>query len=518
MISPAEIALTLKERYLFNLTKNYVIWFSDDPEKELGLENARHLFAFRRNNPNFALSLIYSADSLSPDSIFKLENLCAQLNITPVKFEDLEARLQEPTDRALFAIARNEINHAKYSSQEGGNMAAAADAVRQMRYVIETYGNYHDFDVTILLSRLNADCIELKGPCLLTTEVVDYGSAYQVSANSDFLAFSLEANLQRLSPAAWQGLKACQQQIISNYDGAFVCEKILQGKAVSDFIAVYPELPVILEDFYTQYPGERTVFDFRKYLRNLPISALDQDRSESLASFFLRLSVISMSGPGNGLMYFKAHFPARETKAPIFIPKKDLKKWQPFINILMGSGLGFYNVIYDAVKTGNSAYAALENRNKKSDLKSHQSWTQTGRAAKLERERVLLENASKIFGFWRRHTQGKQEVVKRHLAIHIKKLCTDKEQPILDAIKAQKYGLAFRRACFGLKLPIVKLILASGIPFDINELTGKDKTALDLIYEVKGDARIKAPIITMVEKAGGKRAEEVLGMKCLSKG
>lgn len=64
----------------------------------------------------------------------------------------------------------------------------------------------------------------------------------------------------------------------------------------------------------------------------------------------------------------------------------------------------------------------------------------------------------------------------------------------------------------------MKLILASGIPFDINELTGKDKTALDLIYEVKGDARIKAPIIAMVEKAGAKGAEEVLGMKYLSKG
>ncbi|MGV3740018.1 MAG: glycosyltransferase family 88 protein [Gammaproteobacteria bacterium] len=516
MINSSEIARSLTTRYIFNISKNYLIWFSIDPEQGLGLENERYLFEYRKNNPGFQLSLVYSADCLSTKSILKLEDLCSQLQIRLVKFEDIEKHLREPNDKTLFAIAKAEIDHAKYFSEEGGNMAGAADVARQMRYLIETYGNYQDFDVKTQLSKLNTDYLELKGPVLLTTGVVEVSdSAYQVYSNSDFLAFSLDKNLRDLSPEALRGLKACQQEIIAHYTGPFVFESLLQGKSVNDFTEKYPELPAVLADFYAKYPGNRTVFNLRKYLKSLPASVLDAERSETLVSYFLRLSVISMSGPGNTLLYFKSFFPAGQTQAPIFILKKDLKKWQPFINMVVASGIGFYDPIYEAIKTDNSFFSAVEKvvREQKACIASpgqlsHQSWTQAGRAAKLEREHNLYKNAENILGFWRRHSVGKEHVIERHLAIRIKKICA--VETILDAISDKKYSLALRKACCGLQLSVVKLLLESGIRLEINELTSKNQTALDLARSAKGDRLIKAKIVELIVDAGGKTAQALL--------
>ena len=468
MINPAEISRAITQRYLFDISRHYKIWFSVDPDTCLGLENELNLIQFRHDNPNFSLSLIYSADCLSPTSISKLEQFCADHKIRLVKFEDLEARLQEPTDKALFAIAAAEIAHAKHFSDQGGNMAGAADVTRLLRYVIETYGNYGEFDNKSQLSRLSTEFVELKGPFLFMTEVIELSTHYQVASNSDFLAFSLDKSRLRLSAEAWQGLRNCQLEIIDHYQGNFVFEKFSHGQTPTDFSEKYPELPDVLANFYMTYPGQRTIFDFRKYLNTLPDSLLDAQRPESFARFFMRLSVIAMSGPTNTLLFFKHLFPTGQTHIPIFISKKDLKKWQPFISAFMASGIGFYDPIYAAINSNNSTRASLQAAlSSEPTILCHQAWTQTRRNAKIAREQTLYKNAEMILGFWQRHSVGKENVIHKHLYTQIKRVCT--AETILNTVAEKSYSLALRKACSGLQLPTVKLLLQSNdISIEIN--------------------------------------------------
>ena len=509
MINPAEINRSITNRYLFDISRHYKIWFSVDPDTCLGLENELNLIRFRHNNPEFPLSLIYSVDCLSPSAIGTLEQFCLDHQIALIQFEDLEACLQEPSDKELFAIAQAEIAHAKHFSDQGGNMASAADTTRLMRYVIETYGNYSEFDGEIHLSQLNTKYVELKGPVLFPTEIIDLGTHYQVMSNSDFLAFSLDKSMRRLSAEAWQGLKHCQLEIIEHYKGNFVFEKFSHGQVPDDFSEKYPELREVLAAFYTTNPSPRTVFDFRKYLSTLLASTLDAQRSERFASYFMRLSVVAMSGPTNTLLFFKHLFPAGQAHIPIFISKKDLKRWQPFISAFMASGIGFYNPIYTAIKSNNSVQASLQAAlTAEPTLLCHQAWTKTGRCAKLAREQTLYNHAEMVLGFWQRHSVGKENVIHKHLFTHIKRIGT--AETILTAVAERSYSLALRKACFGLQLPVVKLLLqTSGISLEINELTSKNQTALDLARSAKGNQEDKAQIVALIRTAGGKTAQEL---------
>ena len=191
-----------EKSYIFDISKYFKIWFSPNRDVFLGIENQLRFVRMRHDNPNAQLHLIYSTTCLSTEATNALVHFCSQYSITPIVFEDIECQLMNNMDKALYALAKEEILHTLNNT--GGNMAAASDIVRMIIHVIQEYGIYSDFDVETRLAEFNSQYITLRGPLLFNAELIPISSTQMTLApNSDFLAFSLNSsNLGILSEDA----------------------------------------------------------------------------------------------------------------------------------------------------------------------------------------------------------------------------------------------------------------------------------------------------------------------------
>ena len=502
--------------YLFDLTKYYKIWFSTMPNQFLGMEEQLRFIRMREDNPESVLHFIFSKACLSEIAIQKLNEFCAQYKIKPIAFEDLEPALLHDQDKALYTLAQQEIVNCIAGKE--GNMGAASDCVRLLVPVIERYGNYGDFDVRIRLSTLGATYVTLRGPLLFPAETLVLNQqAAILSPNSDFFACSFDQNNhEQLSRDALGAIRRLQAVVLQKYRTAFAAEKLF-GLNKLTAMKNYPELPELFAEFHRRYPHNPTVYDFRTYLKSLPDLPAPSADGISVKTFLIRVSVINMSGPGNYPFLFAHLFPKGVKEPSLLLPYRD-PKWLPFMGLYERCSTGFYDPIYDAIDSKNSAVkavnmeskGAMESKGGSKNLAEF-SWTQDGMNVKQKREQIMLHSALQIQGFWRR----KLETPCYKLYKEVKQI--NSLDAILEPIKRNQMALALRRACSGIKLDVVKLLVDyyQKHPFNVNEISATNpNTALDWIMKAKPADAIKKgeqqEIIQLLISVGAKRAEEFL--------
>ena len=147
-------------------------------------------------------------------------------------------------------------------------------------------------------------------------------------------------------------------------------------------------------------------------------------------------------------------------------------------------------------------------------------------SAKIQREEQLLHTSTVLLRVCRRHMLWKL-CPEDALFFKIKTICSqqsvkspridDNHASLLIALRDKNYALTLRKACIGLKLSIVKLLLEykekQGIDFDLNEASvSTGKTALDMVLESKPSSKTgqgnKAEIIKLLKDAGAQMAKE----------
>jgi len=180
-------------QYSLDTRKHYKIWFSKDPNIFLPQENQLRLIRMKLKNPDATISLVYSSNTLSKEAKAELINFCYLQNITPIDFDVVvRSSTRGANERTMYRLAATEIRRA--IDNTGGNLAAASDIVRLLKFTIENCGIYSDFDVDVDFSALEERCA-VAAPLVCSADVENIGSQIAPTANNEFLAFStLSAN------------------------------------------------------------------------------------------------------------------------------------------------------------------------------------------------------------------------------------------------------------------------------------------------------------------------------------
>lgn len=502
-----------KKRYIFNISKYYKIWFSPNPDIFLGIENQLRFVRMRHNNPKANLFFIYSETCLSPEAIIELNHFCKQYSITPVALEEIESLLVEDMDKALYALAQQEIIHAQ--SHAGGNMAAASDIVRMIIPVIQKYGIYSDFDVETRLEELNSPYMQLRGPLLFNAEYIELNSTQMMLAtNTDFLAFSLDnPKYNILSKDALIAVQNVQSVIINNYKSPLTWEKISLNMAMKKCIA-YPQIPELFEAFDKKHPKNPSIFDFRMYLSNLPDELKKTGKMPSIKEFLTKSSVINISGPGICSAFFKPLIPGNYIHMPHRVPYKN-KEWLPYLTTYEQCSIGFYDPIYDRIMTKNRVSSSLTAQ--KNETLGDNSWTKQGMIDLINRETQILDASVALQRSCRRHILWKEHP-EESLFFQIKTICSKESSTspridknyasLLSALIDKDYALVLRRACSELKLSVVEVLLKykknRGIDFNLNAPSiSTGATALNLALECKLSNQVKKQALVKLLRAEG---------------
>lgn len=495
---------------MFGLSKQYKIWFSPDPNSFLGVEDQLRFVRMRQNNLKTSLHFIYSSACLSSAAQAELQRFCRAYRIIPIAFERLRDELVDPRDKAMYACAEEEIQ--RTLNHTGGNMASASDCTRLLVPLIEKYGIYTDFDLENKLAQLSHQYLSLPCPVLFSSEMMPVSRTEMIlQPNSDFLAFSLRDDLSGLSAGALQAIRALQETILENYQRPFVWEKLSPTVKTTE-MARYPEIQGIMEDFNQRYPDDASIFDFRTHLAALPDLAASAGQPISVKKFFLQLAVVNISGPGTYNALYKHLLPKGVITAPLIIPATD-PKWQPYLALYERSGLTFYERISQLVDNKNSysgIVAQMQQTGKNKQL-CDKSWTTEGMLAKKAREQQIHNTALTIQGFWRHRALWRQHAGEKSLDERISKV--SKDELLLTPLRERKYALVLRRACAGLKLPVVKLVLhyQQLLAININEASmSNPNTALDWAEKARAEnPAIQLAIIALLRAAGAQTAEEL---------
>lgn len=470
---------------MFDISRYYRIWFSANPESFLGMDDQLRFIEFRNHNPEANIAFIYSSHCLSKNSQNNLDKFCNTFNIIPVDFDAIVKDLENVYDLKMYALAKEEI--AKALSKTGGNLAAAADCARLIGKIIEKYGIYSDHDVGIHLSKLQTEFLSLQGPLLFSAEEFPTTNNSVILTNSDFLALSVnQQDPSRLSDTSLKAVRNLQETIIQHYESPFCWEIISPSLKIKQLVK-YPELEALLQDFHSRYESPN-IFDFRIYLSQLPDQPALKQQDESLKIFLTKLSVINISGPGTYPYLFKHLLPKGCTHFPATIPLQDVL-WAPFMQTYRCSDIAFYTQIENLVTHHNTLKQAMINRLSgiTKPLADH-SWLETGKLAKQNHETKMLEAATLVQDAWRRQLFWKKHCVDASLFMDIKKIC--KHELILEPVIKKNYEVALRRACAGLKLSVVKILLEykdkKALEININKPSDTEqKTALDWVTTAK---------------------------------
>lgn len=496
--------------YLYDLTRFYKIWFSQDPDVFLGVENELRFIRTRQNNPQAILHLVYSSKCLTEKAISELKSFCTKYSIIPLAFEDFESKLTDNHDKTVFKQAVAELEHFKKNT--GGNVAAASDNARTLLPIIEECGIYSDFDVDFNFSK-HEPFKETNGAILIPLEVRANTQNKIVSliSNSDFLAYSIKSKTdnKNLSADAIIALRSIQKKLIDNYATPLTSEKLgLKLKFRSTQFAIYqedmyPEIPNIIKSFFNKYTDKPSIFDFRTFIASLPDEPITELRGRTVKNYLLGNSVICISGPNTIMNAFLPILPVGTTKVPVEIASSNTELMN-CLPTFMYCSKSAYSTIKACIYGNNSREGILKTKQKdKSVLINDESWTDEGKAEKLAREAKMKKSAVIIARSWKTFWNSPDMIYR-----HCQSLCN--LNALLNPIKEKNYGLAFRRACAGLELPLVTSLLKfkklKGIDLDINACSNNKKTALDWAKEAKTpDNKIKAvqkELIKILEENG----------------
>ncbi|MFA6302440.1 MAG: glycosyltransferase family 88 protein [Legionella sp.] len=506
--------------YLYDLTRFYKIWFSQNPEVFLGVENELRFIRIRQNNPKAILHLVYSSKCLTEKAISELKSFCAKYSIIALAFEDFESKLTDKHDKTVFLQAIAELEH--FRNNTGGNVAAASDNARTLLPIIEECGIYSDFDVDFNFSK-HEPLKETNGAILIPLEIRLNPQTKIISLipNSDFLAFSIKSQTdnKHLSADAITALRSIQKKLIDNYATPLTPQKLgLKLKFRSTAVTIYqedlyPEIPFIIQAFFKKHTNNPSIFDFRTFIASLPDEPIIEQRGRTVKNYLFGNSVISISGPSTIMNAFLPIFPKGTTTVPVEIDSnnEELKQYLPTLMYCCKSA---YSSIKACIYGNNSAEGIIKmSKVSKSVLVSDESWTDEGKTEKLAREAKIKKSAVIIARSWKTFWNSPDMIYR-----HCQSLCN--QNALLNPIKEKNYGLAFRRACAGLELPFVTSLLKfkklKGIDLDINALSNNKKSALDWANDAKASgstaAAVKTKLIKLLEENGALTGEQTVQM------
>lgn len=269
-------------QYKINSALLYKIWFSNKQNVFLPEKNKERFIEFLNDaNENQKIYFIYSSKYLSESALRELGEFCKNYKITPVDFENIINQGDE-LDREMHRLASEELD--LWIEDKGGNPGVASDLLRWSKYVINQYGIYSDFDVTVRPNLLNDVTIDM--PILLPI--------CRTGPNNDFMAFAYDQESQDIHTDAKLIINKFQEDLkkrLNNLESSLIKEDCL-----------FPKNPI--GDKYTQYAEEfilnkeksPTIQEFRKYL--IELIRQDNPNKEGIESAFFQISVITMAGPG----------------------------------------------------------------------------------------------------------------------------------------------------------------------------------------------------------------------------
>ncbi len=483
-----------KDYYSFWIDKYYKIWFSDNPEVFLGIENELRFIRMRENNKDHHLVFIYSSKCLNSNALDKLIKFCARYNIQPVDFDtEVPGMLTEQLDKDIYNIGQLEINNTLAKSY--GNLAAASDCARLLIPVIKKFGIYSDFDVEHTLSTLKANIVSVRAPVLLNSQISYDDQKASIYANSDFLAFSFDAdNPDELSAEALTAIRNLQQMIKEKYSKPLTLYSFTADPTCKmDFGPT--------EEFFRQASGNPTIFEYRKFMSNF--DSTDR-KMKAVKQYLYDISVLAITGPDIYPVMYKHVIPAKCKFVPYHIARDDA--WGMYISIFNKSSLKFYDPIADRITLANSVAELMQSGKFASvGTLADKSWTLRGSLAKQQRESNMNAAAKTLQSFWRKKPDYHTILLNR-----AKPLCTPN---YLHYLQEKKYALVLRNACNDLNFKLIKLLLhyKTRLNIDVNEpsKTG-NKTALDCANaSTKGTKANKEMILNLLAVAGAKSGLEL---------
>lgn len=490
--------------YIFDFGKQYKIWFSPKKDEFLPMMNQLRLIEMREDNPNTTISLVYSTSCLNPKAVLDLNAFCTKYNIIPVDFDVVATTLQDPQDLELASLAHQEIEY--FKQQKGGNLAAASDCARLIQGLIEKCGIYSDCDVQIKLEKIfpanstKSFMVQLKGPVLLyAVSTSNQGDQSLLVINNDFLAFSLEETRPTLSCDSKLALKGIQSEVIKRYHSCATQASF--GKVLHE------SLQELLNQVVCQ--DVSSVFEMRLHLQDLCDKETDVTKKAMIFEAF-KQTVTSVSGPEVYCYLFsyllpkgeEAKFPWTPTKNPI---------WQDYRQTVLHSSVGYYDEIYEHMRSDNDPYLLahiLKKTSKK--LGGDLSWAH-GEYNKLNRYEKAIHTISKnVFNFWRGNTSTAE--------LFLGTKCIAKQELLSKPFHDKQYGLTLRRAVFGGEMAVVQYLLhglrKNIFSFDVNESSSNKKTALDWATNSPHlTDQLRKRMIRVLKSCGAKTCEELDALK-----
>lgn len=249
--------------------QHYKIWFSENPDEFLPKINQNRLEQFRETNPNDSMTLVYSAQMLSLQTLIKLYCFCFVNKIIPRNFDTLP--VQNLTEGLLKECARDEIKY----RHNGGCLAAASDITRLLGYT-NKFGIYCDFDAVINTQNLPLK-ISINAPYLFNIKSIPRYNGIWFWLNYIDPSPYIEINNDIAYIADPNELDDIQEEIIERYE-------ITQ----SNLKRCWPNRTSKLSLPETN----KQLFAFRKLLKE----SIAHGHSQSKQSYID--SVIHVSGPG----------------------------------------------------------------------------------------------------------------------------------------------------------------------------------------------------------------------------
>jgi hypothetical protein len=224
----------LSQKYLIDTNKIFKVWFSNNPNVFLNIENQLRLSNLRNNNPSAQITLVYSASLLSSESLQKMEAFCAENKIISLDINsaDVTSYLDTQYEQKLHALANDELN--KWILHEGGNPAAASDMVRLIKIIIDRCGIYTDFDVHTNFEQISQkDDTDAKQsnkhhPCWypISNPIITSSNLDMIS--NDLFGAAVGKETGQLHDQAIQEIEKIQKMIIETYEAFKNSEGIKQ--------------------------------------------------------------------------------------------------------------------------------------------------------------------------------------------------------------------------------------------------------------------------------------------------
>jgi hypothetical protein len=384
--------VTTVKPYLFNLQSLYRIWFSNDPNQFLGIENELRFIRMRRDNKSKDIYFIYSASALNPNALQRMQVFCNTHAIRPIDFDsEIMAMLEHEDDLEMYAIARAELTRAL--RKQHGNLAAAADSLRLIVPVIEKFGIYSDFDVELNFNKQPRTHIESDAPMLLNADialqVVGQATANGFLTNSDFLAFACDREVpHKLANDAVQHLRGLQQRIINNYKNPFTMRTLFHVQELNAGILT-AGMKFVFQQF-SQLPDKKSVYQFRKFVMEFDYPGAPQDIIDTLQFKFLFWSVTRMSGPN---IFWSSYMNFRPEN-DLFTFGSTPNNYAPYVKyheLIKHSCVNANKDIAACVQLKNTREGQEKFGNKQPEpgVLADLSWTATGAENKLQRANAV---------------------------------------------------------------------------------------------------------------------------------